>query len=1133
MADDHLDSDIAIIGMAAHLPGARTTDEFWDNLVGGVESIERFSDEELLASGVSRALLRHPRYVKASGVLLDMELFDGDFFGFSPKECAILDPQHRHFTECCWEALEDAGHPPDRFGAPIGVFGGCGMGSYFYFNLCTNPDLVDSVGMFLLRHTGNDKDFLVTRVAHVLNLEGPAINVQTACSTSLVAVHCAAQSLLSQECDMALAGGVTIEIPHRRGYMFEPGAVLSPDGHCRAFDHRSQGTVFGSGAGVVVLRRLADAIADGDHIYAVLKSTAVNNDGASKAGFLAPSVQGQANCIVEAHALADLNADAIGYVECHGTGTYLGDPIEIGALTEAFRQSTDEQGFCRIGSVKTNIGHLDTAAGIVSLIKTALILEREQIPATLNYQRPNPALDLESSPFVVNDTLTAWPRADQPRRAGVQSLGVGGTNAHVIVEEAPLSPETDPTLGLQLLTLSAKNRKALAGNAAKLAAHLRAHPEQKLADVAWTLQVGRSVMERRRIAVASDHQTAASILSDEQPRRVFAHKALNNPEIAFLFPGGGAQYAGMARGLYEAQPVFRRIMDRAFATLAADNLAGAFDLKRLLWEGDEDDLLPLPVQLPAIFSISYALSALLEEWGVVPAVLLGHSMGEYVAACLAGVFTFEEALRLVLLRGHLISTMPEGAMLAVPMDAPELRPILGPDVDLAGAHGPGLSLVSGEVAAIDAFERRLSARGVEARRIDIDRAAHSRMLDPILPAFEEHLRSMTLRKPERKYVSSRTGEWIRDEQATDPAYWVDHLRHTVEFSKAVELVAARGPTIFVEVGPGKALGSFAKAHAGVDGQAVLSTLRHRDEEISDDAFFLEVVGRLWALGAEIPLERLFRGQQRKRVRLPTYAFQRLHYFIEPGVGAGASAQTAERFETVRDFGYVPQWRPKAADAAVDADTASWLIFMDDEGIGERVVQALRKKGRPVTRVYPGDAFAKRAEGEYVLSPEHGREGYDTLMQELLKAGRLPTRILHLWLITGDESHRAGSSFFHRNQERGFYSLFFLVSALADENVPRPIDLTVITNGMQAVGDERVRYPEKATSLGPIRVAPREMPGLTTGTLDVVLPKSRSRLFDGRLVNALVDSFWRPKNLHGDAQRYRRRGAGRSTGRAPR
>src|SRR5262245_19295419 len=558
------DNDIAIVGMAARLPGAHTIQQFWKNLREGVESIKQYSEEELLKEGEHPDNLRKANYVRSGGPLDGMDLFDGEFFGFSPKESAIMDPQHRHFLEACWECLEIAGHPPEKFDGSIGIFGGCGMGSYFYFNLCTNRDLVDNVGLFLLRHTGNDKDFLVTRVSYLLDLKGPSINIQTACSTSLVAAHVACQSLLAGECDMALAGGVTIEIPHRRGYFYHEGEVLSPDGHCHAFDYRGQGTVFGSGAGVVALRRLQDALDDGDHVWAVIKGSAVNNDGSSKVGYLAPSVDGQSASMAEAHAVAGITADTIDYIECHGTGTYMGDPIEIAALTQAFRETTDKTGFCRIGSVKTNIGHLDTAAGAASLIKASLALHNRELPPSLNFEKQNPTIDFENSPFRVNDKLTAWAKSDHPRRAAVNSLGVGGTNAHVILEEAPAREAAAPTKRTHhLLPLSARNKKSVDEYGKRIAAFLRDNPSESLADVAFTLMNGRRAFDVRRVLAVRDREEAIALLEANDTQRVFTHTASNEKaSVVFMFTGGGSQYPRMGADLYVAEPVYKEHVDR-------------------------------------------------------------------------------------------------------------------------------------------------------------------------------------------------------------------------------------------------------------------------------------------------------------------------------------------------------------------------------------------------------------------------------------------------------------------------------------------------------------------------------------------------------------------------------------------
>ncbi|KUF10175.1 type I polyketide synthase [Pseudoponticoccus marisrubri] len=1107
-AGTYAETDIAIVGMAAHLPGAADIAAYWRNLRDGVSSIRRLSAEELAEAGEDPGLMRHRDYVPFAAPLDDFEMFDAEFFGFSPKEAAIMDPQHRQFLETAWEALETAGHVPEQFDGQVGVFAGCGMGSYFYFNVCSNPDLVENTGMFLLRHTGNDKDFMTTRLSHVLDLHGPSINLQTACSTSLVATHYAAQALMNGECDMALAGGVTIELPQKRGYLYKENEILSPDGACHAFDHRAQGTVFGSGAGVVVLRRMADAVADGDHIWAVLKGSAVNNDGAQKAGYLAPSVDGQASAVAEAQAFAGISADTVDYVECHGTGTYLGDPIEVAALTQAFHETSDAQGHCRIGSVKTNIGHLDTAAGVASLIKASLALHHRQMPPSLGYEAPNPAIDFEASPFRVNDRLTDWPASAHPRRAGVNSLGVGGTNAHVVLEEAPdRGAPGESDFPFQILTLSARSKGALEDGSRRLADHLRAHPEQDLADVAWTLKEGRRAFERRRIVVAESHDEAARLLEEGNPRRVFTHSALDRPETVFMFPGGGAQYAGMARDLYETEPVFAEWMERGLDHLARITAGAGGDVDaarrqiQATWlpEGDtaaaDRALLQPSVQLPLILITEVALAQLWMSWGVTPAALTGHSMGENAAACVAGVMGFEECIGLVHLRGTLFDSVAKGGMLSVALSAERLRPYLGEDLDLGAVNAPELSVATGPQAALDALQARLEADGIEVQRIGIDIAAHSRMLEPILAPFRAYLASIPLNPPQIPLTSNRTGALMTEAQATDPDYWVEHLRGTVFFADCVGALAAPN-RVFLEVGPGKALSSLARQHPELSANQVLSSLRHPEDRIADDKHMFEVLGRLWALGVSFDWGQVWGEARRLRVPLPTYAFQRSPYFIAPG-----KAETAEtphylmKTEALEEWGWKPVWRPRSAALDVDvthdlaeAPRETWLLFSDESGLASRATARLRAAGHAVVEVRPGDTFSRLTDGNYILAPERGREGYDRLVQDLAARGVLPTRIGHFWLVTGDESFRPGSSFFHRVQEQGFYALLFLAQALEAEGVPRPLHLSVVTNGAARLRDEPLPYPEKATLAGPARVIPRELSGITVGTLDVVLPE---------------------------------------------
>jgi acyl transferase domain-containing protein/thioesterase domain-containing protein/NAD(P)-dependent dehydrogenase (short-subunit alcohol dehydrogenase family)/acyl carrier protein len=1122
------DNDIAIIGMALRVPGARNTAEFWGNLRGGVESIRTVAPEELIQAGESPERIRRKNYVPRTADLPDMEMFDADFFGLSQKEAAIMDPQHRHFLECAWEAMEDACRPPEGVEGPVGVFAGCGMGSYFYFNVCSHRNLVDQVGMFLLRHTGNDKDFLSTRASYAFDLRGPSINVQTACSTSLVAVHYACQSLLSGECDMALAGGATIELPHRRGYLSQEGEILSPDGHCRAFDHRAAGTVFGSGAGVVVLRRLADAIAEGDPIRAVIRATAINNDGGSKAGYLAPSVSGQAAAVVEALAIADVPADSIQYVECHGTGTYLGDPIEIEALTQAFRQSTRKTGFCRVGSVKTNIGHLDTAAGVVSLIKTALAVEHGEIPPSLGYEKPNPAIPFETSPFLVNDRLTPWPVVSGPRRACVNSLGVGGTNAHAVVEQAPKghSANSAQSEGGQLLLLSAKSAKALDEAGRRLATFLNANPDVPLSDVAHSLAKGRRHFEHGRAVAVADRRDAIDVLSAVDPRRLQSHSRIDSLSgSVFLFPGGGAQYPGMGRALYKKEPAFRAAVDEGLGYLPPEVAKAIGEL--WLDESQPDAairLLKPSLQLPAILIIEIAIVRLLMSWGVKPAAMIGHSMGENAAACIAGVLSYERAVKLVRLRGELFDEIVGGGMLSVALSVEELQKRLPANLDIASVNAPQLCVVSGANDELDAFRAQLLADEIDANRIPIDIAAHSHQLEPILARFEAFLRQTPLNAPQIPIVSNLTGTWLTHQQATDPLYWTRHLRSTVRFSECMATVATNTSHVYIEVGPGRVLSSLAKAQPNITANQVINALPHADESVDDHLHFMTAIGRCWATGLPIVLDRLWTGETPRRISLPTYPFQHQRYFLDriAAPAAGNEAEALSKIADMTNWGWRPVWKQSSPDTRLGADDkpASWLVFLSDTPFDTALLSRLRAAGHQVTTVTPGDMFAKLGEGTYSLCDEHGRAGYDALLQDLASNGGLPERIIHLGLVTGEKKFRPGSSFFHRNLERGFYSLFYFGQSLSEQHSGTNIQLTVLTNGMQRVGNETLPYPEKATVLGPAQVLPREQPGLSVRVIDLPMSaeasRSRSRFGNGAgqdagaataAAAAIVDRIW--------------------------
>ena len=876
------ESDIAIVGLACRFPGAQNADQFWHNLESGLESVTFFSDEELKASGMAAHLLDDPRYVRAKAVLDEIEFFDAAFFGFSPREAQILDPQHRFFLECAWEALENSGYSAQSYDGRIGVYAGAGMNTYL-FNLYSNRSFIESLDPFQLL-ISSDKDYLTTRVSYKLGLSGPSITVQTACSTSLVAVHLACQSLLSGECDMALAGGVSVTVPQKSGYIYQEGSFLSPDGHCRAFDAEARGTVGGDGVGIVVLKRLEDALVDRDTIHAVIKGSAVNNDAAMKAGYTAPSVSAQARVIAEAQAMARVNADTVSYIETHGTGTALGDPVEIAALTKAFRAGTKRKGYCAIGSVKTNIGHLDTAAGVAGLIKVVKALAAKKLPPSLNCKRPNPQLDLENSPFYVNTRLANWDECSVPRRAGLSSFGVGGTNVHVVLEEAPAPTDVKaPARPWQLLTLSAKTQTALDRATTNLGDYLRQHPELDLADVAYTLQVGRSAFEYRRVLVCADTEDAANALGAIDSRRVFdSFKETGERPVAFMFSGQGAQYVRMGRELYLTEPAFRKQVDHCSEILKPHL---GLDLRALLYpeEGQLEEAARLldqtAVAQSALFVTEYALARLWIDWGVRPRAMIGHSIGEYVAASVGHVLTLEDALVLVAMRGRLMGALPAGAMLAISLPVPEVEAMLSETLSLAAINSPSLTVVSGPIDEIGKLEVRLVSQGMRCRRLRTSHAFHSAMMEPALEPFKEYLNRVKLSPPEIPFVSNLTGHWITPAEATDPNYWANHLRQTVRFSEGLQELLKGFEGAFVEVGPGDTLTTLAKQHLP-RATPLFSSLRRPEVSSSDVAFLLNTAGRLWLSGVPLDWHGFHAGWQPRRLPLPTYPFERQRYWIE-------------------------------------------------------------------------------------------------------------------------------------------------------------------------------------------------------------------------------------------------------------
>ena len=930
--------EIAVIGMAGRFPGASNIEQFWQNICDGVESIHFFTDQELEEAGVSPQLRSRSDYVKASGFLADIDLFDAAFFGMHPREAEVTDPQHRLFLECAWEALEVAGYNPRSYTGAVGVFAGADA-SFYAFNVFSHPEIVESLPGTQLT-IALDKDYLATRVSYKLGLRGPSLAVQSACSTSLVSVHLACQALLAGECHMALAGGVAVSASRPAGYLYHEGGIHSPDGHCRAFDAQARGTVTGRGLGIVVLKRLDEAQEDGDRIYAVIKGSAVNNDGDLKIGYTAPSIEGQARVIRAALEVAEVAPATVGYVEAHGTGTPLGDPIEISALTQAFRTAARSR--CAIGSVKTNIGHLDAAAGVAGLIKTVLALDHKLLPPSLHFKQPNPQIDFDTSPFYVNTRLTTWKTEGTPRRAGVSAFGIGGTNAHVVLEEAPPPEPCEPARGAQLLVLSARSGPALERATDNLVAHLDGHPEQPLADIAYTLQAGRCAFEHRRIVVCRSREETMTLLASRDGQRVFTRqqKQLGERSLAFLFPGQGTQRPGMVRELYASEPVVARWIDHC-AELLAPHLG--LDLRSVL-DPPEDGMEEAARRLaetdlaqPALFVVEYALAQLWMEWVGAPAIMLGHSLGEYVTACLAGVFSLEEALRLVAMRGRLMQGCAPGAMLAVELSPDEVAPLLGPGLCLAAVNGSQRTVLSGDEDAISAAEQELASGGVQHRRLRTSRAFHSSLMDSILGPFEAELRRIRLRPPQLRYLSNLTGTFIRGEEATDPGYWVRHLRQTVRFGDGLATLWQEPNRILLEVGPGGALTMLARRHpARPDkGLAVASLDARNDGEAAARAepeLLLTALGRLWLAGAEVRWKHVHAPARRRRIPLPTYPFERQRYWLERSSRFDVSSASDPSPALT---GSLPVSAPRAVSTATDhsrpeLDTPYELPRNDDE-----------------------------------------------------------------------------------------------------------------------------------------------------------------------------------------------------------
>ncbi len=1114
--------DIAVIGMSGRFPGASTVEQFWQNLCEGKESITTFTDEELLAAGVDPEELNNPDYVKARPVLDQIDQFDANFFGYSPREAELTDPQHRLFLECSWEAMEQAGYNSQTYEGLIGVFGGINLSFYLITLLLRAPEAIKEIDGFQIS-IGNDKDSLTSTVSYKMNLRGPSFAVQTFCSTSLVATHLACQSLLQGECDIAMAGGASIRVPDRAGYTFIEGGQESSDGHCRAFDAQSEGSVLGDGVGVVVLKRLSDALKDGDTVHAVIKGSAINNDGSLKVSYSAPSVIGQSDVVTQALESAGVPAESISYVETHGTATALGDPIEIASLTRAYRQHTDKIGYCAIGSVKTNVGHLDRAAGVTSLIKTVMALKHEQIPASLHYQSPNPEIDFASSPFYVNTQLSPWPRiAEQPLRAGINSLGMGGTNVHLVLEQAPeLSPDS-PSRPWQLLLLSAKTETALQQATQNLLDYLQTHTETEFADVAHTLQVGRWVFDHRRMLVCRNREDAIAALQSPDSRRVLTLQQDQREQVvAFLLPGVGEQTVGMTWELYQQEAMFREVVDRCCAFVKKEFSLDLYNVLypaeiqnpastntpksngRALFERNGHVSTPASEQLkqtelaqPAVFILEYALAQLLMQWGLRPQALLGYSLGEYTAACLAGVFSLEDALTLVTRRAQLIEQQAAGVMLAVALSEEHIQSYLSEQVSLAVINAPSTCVLAGSPDAIAQVEQQLQQKEIAHRRVETTHAFHSSMLEPLRAPLNALVSNISLHAPQIPYLSNVTGDWITAEQATDPTYWADHMCQTVRFADGVAHMLNDTDYALLEVGPGQALSSFVKQHPACTRERLLkivATLSGGYERQPDGASLLTALGKLWMIGVTPDWPSFYSTEHRRHIPLPTYPFERQRYWLaalqQPvrTTSTSSGATLIKRKSDIADWFYKLTWQQVSLQStSVTATKSPWLVLSDNSGLGAQIITHLTQQGSPVISVQAAEQFAQIDTHTFHIRPQEPAD-YRLLCDTIAQQGTLPRRVLHCWNVTNQELSFSPTTF-PVMQEQGFFSLLWLTQALSAHTYEQSLTIFALSTHAQAVLSDDIVQPEKAPLLGICKVIPQEPLNIACCSIDLDVPE---------------------------------------------
>lgn len=1089
--------NVAVIGINGRFPGAKDINEFWDNLINGVESIKFFTDEELKASGISKDTYENKNYVKAKGYLDDLECFDAEFFNYSAKDAELMDPQIRIFHECVWGALEDSGYNPEIYKGSIGLYAGATPNLYWEV-MAQMSQNCDSAGQFeasLLY----DKDSLTTQVSYKLNLKGPSVTLFTGCSTSLVAIDTAYQALLLGKCDMAIAGGVSVTLPLKSGYMYQSGMILSADGHIRSFDEKASGMVFGDGVAAVVLKKLEDAIKDGDSIYAVIKGSAVNNDGSMKVGYTAPGVRGQVDVIKSAHNMAKVNPETITYVETHGTATKLGDTVEIKALKQAF--NTEKTGFCKIGTLKSNLGHMVCASGVGGFIKTVLALKYKKIPPSLNYETPNLEINFNDSPFIVNTKLSDWNIEGNPLRAGVSSFGIGGTNAHVVLEEAPVLKSSLRKRHWKMLMLSAKTEQALEKMTENLVQHLVKNPDINLSDVCYTLQQGRKKFKYRRTLLAEEVEDAIEnlkLLDSSKVKTKLIKK--EKKSVVFMFSGQGSQYVNMGMELYIMEPIFREEIDRCLNILKD---ISDLDVKEILYPSEEnyqqaaERINETKITQLIIFIFEYALAKYLIKLGITPSSMIGYSFGEYVAAQISGVISLEDVLKVIIIRGNLISSLPKGAMVSVPLTEHELKPIIKEfELKTSDKYKISISIingtsciVSGSSEAVDQFETFIKSKKYMCMRVQMSYAIHSPEMNVITDEFEKQIRNIQLNKPQIPYISGVTGTWITNEQATDYKYWIEHLVSTIRFSDGIGELVKEKDSIFVEIGPGRDLCILINKFLEKEPERIVNIVRHKNDSSSDLQFLLTKIAHLWVQGININWNNFYSDEERLRLNLPIYPFESKRFWIDGNpydmIGNINKDNSINKRMDLEDWFYVPQWnRTSISKDDINMQDSTWVVFVDKAEIAVDIINNLETNVKNIIKVYSGNSFKNVNDNNFIINPIECKD-YDKLFDKLNFNGKC-IRIVHSWGIDNFDDEDNQYDNFKKSQELGFYSLLYIAKSLSKRDINKKIYIDVITSNMQEITGEEVIYPEKSTIISAVTVIPQEYSNIRCRSIDTNL-----------------------------------------------